>query len=157
MEVCMTRLAILLSTAALALPIACADPWSTGGALAQALHVEDGGPHDEDACADGKCFVCHVPPGNPANAHTIHVGEAAVDAHLKHGDALGACGDDVDADTDSDSDSESDSDSDSDETPVFDGGVPLDDGDGDDGDDDEIVDAGEADAGCPDAGFPDAE
>lgn len=40
-----------------------------------------------------KAFVCHKPPGNPANMHTLHVGEAAVKAHLAHGDALGACGD----------------------------------------------------------------
>jgi len=35
--------------------------------------------------------VCHVPPGNPAAAHTIHVGEPAVPAHLGHGDSLGPC------------------------------------------------------------------
>ncbi len=35
--------------------------------------------------------VCHVPPGNPAVAHTIHVGEPAVPAHLDHGDSLGPC------------------------------------------------------------------
>ena len=35
--------------------------------------------------------LCHLPPGNPANLHTIEVGEAAVPAHLAHGDALGAC------------------------------------------------------------------
>src|SRR3712207_1537572 len=35
--------------------------------------------------------ICHIPPGNPGNAHTITVGEPAVDAHLAHGDRLGAC------------------------------------------------------------------
>ena len=35
--------------------------------------------------------ICHIPPGNPANAHTITVGEPAVKAHLRHGDTLGAC------------------------------------------------------------------
>ena len=35
--------------------------------------------------------ICHIPPGNPANAHTINVGAPAVDAHLRHGDTLGAC------------------------------------------------------------------
>jgi hypothetical protein len=35
--------------------------------------------------------VCHVPPGNPQNAHTIRVGAAAVPAHLDHGDYLGPC------------------------------------------------------------------
>lgn len=38
-----------------------------------------------------KVAVCHLPPGNPANAHTITVGEAAVNAHLVHGDELGEC------------------------------------------------------------------
>lgn len=36
-------------------------------------------------------IICHIPPGNPGNAHTITVGAAAVDAHLNHGDTLGAC------------------------------------------------------------------
>ena len=39
----------------------------------------------------GKVVVCHMPPGNPDNAHTITVGSPAVEAHLKHGDTLGAC------------------------------------------------------------------
>jgi hypothetical protein len=58
-----------------------------------------------DACADlsrrrprgvprdhKKTTICHIPPGNPANAHTICVGNAAVPAHLhNHGDYLGVC------------------------------------------------------------------
>ena len=32
--------------------------------------------------------ICHVPPGNPANAHRITVGESAVSAHLAHGDLV---------------------------------------------------------------------
>ena len=36
--------------------------------------------------------LCHVPPGDPANAHTISVAEAAVGPHLAHGDQLGECG-----------------------------------------------------------------
>jgi hypothetical protein len=35
--------------------------------------------------------LCHIPPGNLENAQTIVVGEAAVAAHLAHGDSLGAC------------------------------------------------------------------
>jgi hypothetical protein len=40
-----------------------------------------------------KVTICHIPPGNPENAHTITVGESAVAAHLEnHGDYIGACG-----------------------------------------------------------------
>jgi hypothetical protein len=39
-----------------------------------------------------KVLICHVPPGNPAAAHTISISENAVSAHLKHhDDYLGAC------------------------------------------------------------------
>jgi hypothetical protein len=38
-----------------------------------------------------KTTICHIPPGNPANAHTITVGNPAVPAHLAHGDHIGAC------------------------------------------------------------------
>ncbi|HYO53023.1 hypothetical protein [Archangium sp.] len=40
---------------------------------------------------EGKVTLCHIPPGNPARAHTITVGQPAVRAHLQHGDTLGAC------------------------------------------------------------------
>lgn len=39
-------------------------------------------------------LICHVPPGNPENAHEIIVDDAAVDAHLRHGDYEGYCRDD---------------------------------------------------------------
>jgi hypothetical protein len=44
-----------------------------------------------DSMGVPKVAVCHIPPGNPANMHTIIVGEPAVKAHLAHGDTLGAC------------------------------------------------------------------
>jgi hypothetical protein len=42
--------------------------------------------------------ICHFPPGNPENAHTITVGsENAMQTHVdKHGDTLGACPDAID-------------------------------------------------------------
>ncbi|HEX8950237.1 MAG TPA: hypothetical protein VF945_00260, partial [Polyangia bacterium] len=52
------------------------------------------GQPDPRACdpADKKkTTVCHIPPGNPANMHTICVGNPAVPAHLAHGDKLGSC------------------------------------------------------------------
>ena len=40
----------------------------------------------------GKTTVCHFPPGNPANFHTITVGDNAVNAHVNnHGDLVGSC------------------------------------------------------------------
>jgi hypothetical protein len=38
-----------------------------------------------------KVQVCHIPPGNPANFHTITVSQNALQAHLDHGDLAGAC------------------------------------------------------------------
>ena len=38
-----------------------------------------------------KVLICHIPPGNPQNAHTISVDQSAVPAHLAHGDTLGPC------------------------------------------------------------------
>lgn len=39
-----------------------------------------------------KHAICHVPPGNPAKARTLMLPEPAIQAHLDHGDTLGACG-----------------------------------------------------------------
>lgn len=40
-----------------------------------------------------KVYLCHVPPGNPANAHTIYISVNAVSAHLRNhpGDKVGMC------------------------------------------------------------------
>jgi hypothetical protein len=43
---------------------------------------------DNDKC---KVTICHIPPGNPSNLHTITVGCPAWPAHEAHGDYLGAC------------------------------------------------------------------
>ncbi len=70
----------------------------------------------------GKVEECHVPPGNPGNAHTISVSRNALNAHLAHGDTEGECpeerpgrvhDDDVSSDDDDDS---SDDDSSDDKT-----------------------------------------
>ncbi len=44
-----------------------------------------------DQLPAGKVVICHIPPGNPGNRHTIEVGEPAVPAHIAHGDTLGPC------------------------------------------------------------------
>ena len=38
-----------------------------------------------------KINVCHVPPGNSDNAHTINISVNAWKAHMAHGDSLGKC------------------------------------------------------------------
>lgn len=38
-----------------------------------------------------KVLICHVPPGNPENAHDIEIDESAWPAHREHGDTLGTC------------------------------------------------------------------
>ena len=43
---------------------------------------------------DAKDEVCHAPPDNLDNAHTISVPENALQEHLDHGDSEGACADD---------------------------------------------------------------
>lgn len=42
--------------------------------------------------ASNKVTICHVPPGNPGNAHSITVSRNAVRAHTAHGDTVGVCG-----------------------------------------------------------------
>lgn len=42
--------------------------------------------------ATGDTFaICHIPPGNPQNAHTLTISENAWPAHQKHGDTIGSC------------------------------------------------------------------
>jgi hypothetical protein len=61
----------------------------------------DGIPNciDEDEFSNWVCdvkekkvLVCHIPPGNPSNAHTIFFSKNAVSTHLdEHGDYIGEC------------------------------------------------------------------
>jgi len=49
---------------------------------------------DFDAASDpNKCTICHLPPGNPANAQTLTIGCSAVQAHMRNhpGDCMGPC------------------------------------------------------------------
>ena len=39
----------------------------------------------------GKAIICHIPPGNPDAQKTLSIPNAAVPAHLAHGDHLGPC------------------------------------------------------------------
>ena len=94
-------LSVLIPTAAvLVLSAMLATPW-----LAAVPAYADGSSNDkcdkkfDDKCKDkekkkkGKVTICHVPPGNPDNAHTITVSRNALDAHLDHGGYKGPCKD----------------------------------------------------------------
>ncbi len=43
------------------------------------------------AAGNAKVAICHIPPGNPANFHTITISENALSAHLAHGDLGEPC------------------------------------------------------------------
>ena len=55
-----------------------------------------------------KVDVCHIPPGNPGNAHTITVSGNALKAHLAHGDTEGECREERPGKVDDDDDSSDD-------------------------------------------------
>jgi len=70
--------------------VGCLSPDVTSNENSDASTLRTNGSNSDTVTSD-KVVVCHIPPGNPANAHTITVGASAVRAHLAHGDALGAC------------------------------------------------------------------
>ena len=90
-----------------ALPLGCGGSRSGDGNGQQAEHPNNPADNSDSATCDPnasdgtpssssehKVVICHYPPGNPANAHTLNVGAPAVDAHLQNhpGDHLGPCG-----------------------------------------------------------------
>ena len=56
-----------------------------------------------------KVTICHSPPGNPSNAHTITIGSPAARAHLANhsGDSEGSCGEESEESEDLKSEKES--------------------------------------------------
>jgi hypothetical protein len=44
--------------------------------------------------ANEKITICHIPPGNPENAHAIEINIHAWPAHEAHGDVIGDCNQD---------------------------------------------------------------
>lgn len=53
---------------------------------------DEGDQEEGDEEEEGEQIeICHVPPGNPDNAHTISVSPSALAAHLAHGDTEGEC------------------------------------------------------------------
>src|SRR3989344_2039366 len=45
-----------------------------------------------------KITICHIPPGNPENAHSIDIDEEVWPAHEAHGDTMGECPTDINRD-----------------------------------------------------------
>jgi hypothetical protein len=47
----------------------------------------------EPGLTSAHCTICHVPPGNPPNAHTLTIGCPGADAHLRNHalDCTGEC------------------------------------------------------------------
>ncbi len=65
-----------------------------GGAPAEGAYEEDTKRDDPGAQEDGqgKITICHVPPGNPANAHSLTVSVNGWNGHQRHkGDYAGPC------------------------------------------------------------------
>jgi hypothetical protein len=67
------------------------DPSSLDKALASSTDTCQQAQQACDPSDTKKTTICHLPPGNPDNAHTLCVGNPAVPAHLAHGDRLGSC------------------------------------------------------------------
>lgn len=58
------------------------------------VQADDGEGHEGEDQEAAQMTICHRPPGNPDNAHTITIGEPAWEAHEGHGDSKGECPDD---------------------------------------------------------------
>ncbi|MBK8027297.1 MAG: hypothetical protein IPK19_39370 [Chloroflexi bacterium] len=70
--------------------------------VVQAEALEDGGNDEgDDRPADDGVVICHVPTGNPDNAHSLIIDPAAAEMHIaNHGDTMGPCeGDQTACDT----------------------------------------------------------
>ncbi len=91
-ETSMNKILGFLGASLAALSVGClqeSDRQGDSDAAQMALMLMESGELVIDG--DGHAEICHIPPGNPENAHTLRVGEPAVVAHLAHGDYPGAC------------------------------------------------------------------
>jgi hypothetical protein len=69
---------------------------SAGEASSQVVQIQGtptSMPKRRPGGGNEKVEICHIPPGNPDNAHTIEIDNSAVSAHLRHGDYRGECDD----------------------------------------------------------------
>ncbi|MCP3995896.1 MAG: hypothetical protein GY722_12655 [bacterium] len=64
-----------------------------GVAAAQASGGSHGGDSDSDSDSDScrRIQICHFPPANPDNFHTIRIRANKWSRHERHGDLLGSC------------------------------------------------------------------
>ena len=83
--------AIVAAGAALILVGAAATVGAAGGVSEVAGGVDDVVAALQITDRSNKIDLCHVPADDPNNAHTISVGEDALEEHLAHGDSEGAC------------------------------------------------------------------
>lgn len=69
------------------------DTLGFGSSELKAQNVEQLCPEDRCGQDGKKSLICHVPPGNPSNAHDICIADVAVDDHFEEheGDSCGAC------------------------------------------------------------------
>ena len=74
----LTLATILLTGAFNLTPLAYSTGWN---------HDDDHNDDDDDK----KFKICHIPPGNPENAHTITISKSAWEAHKEHGDYKDKC------------------------------------------------------------------
>ncbi len=59
--------------------------------FASAVNNGNGNANGQGHVYGASVTLCHIPPGNAANAHTLTVGASAAQAHYNHGDTPGAC------------------------------------------------------------------
>lgn len=53
--------------------------------------TDDGDLDDSDTTQSDKITICHYPAGDTSKGNTLEIDADALDAHLAHGDTLGAC------------------------------------------------------------------
>jgi hypothetical protein len=81
----------------IALMASCGGPGasSSGAALTAEEAAAICAKHQKRACDPSqtkKVTICHIPPGNPENAHTLCIGSPALDPHVSHhADTQGPC------------------------------------------------------------------
>ena len=58
------------------------------------IDIQRNGHNNDNDDEERKVTICHLPPGNKDNAHTLEIGASALGTHLAHGDTVGKCSND---------------------------------------------------------------